>query len=303
MVCYTVFTHNVIFKYKATLCSKATCILSVIIILTFLFPFLLSYNSHGFWLKTDSYKEQPDIHFKQDYLLILETNSQDLPFLCGTFPNLNKLSTIYGYCSLVKIFENDHNSDGLNDHLYFEVEVKMLGKNEVKSVTLLLLFDYKISDYCWVQMEGLGLAQHNSPLSGNRLDFIADLTMVQRQPLNPRLQNKLYNYSILAKNDEYLNLPSLLATYALRSVNTHLENTYAVWTSGRSEEDPFTIRASISYPEITVTYKPTFWQIIKFAWIQYFSILVISMYFFNLFKQFVFFNRLVHTKKENPCQI
>lgn len=43
------------------------------------------------------------------------------------------------------MLESDNNRDGLHDNLFFEIEVKLLGTNEVKAVTLLLFFDYKVS--------------------------------------------------------------------------------------------------------------------------------------------------------------
>jgi len=48
------------------------------------------------------------------------------------------------------------------------------------------------------------------------------------------------------------------------------------------------------------SYAPGFWQVIKFAWIQYFSVLAVFMYLVGKMRTFIFQNQLVTTIVQRP---
>jgi transmembrane protein 231 len=47
---------------------QATVFYVISTLLTVIPPFLVAYRSQGFWIKTDTYTEQPDIHFKHSLI-------------------------------------------------------------------------------------------------------------------------------------------------------------------------------------------------------------------------------------------
>lgn len=81
-------------------------------------------------------------------------------------------------------------------------------------------------------------------------------------------------------------------------VSTKLDNMLVKWTRGRSYQQPFLIKTKINYKQVEILYKPKFWQVMKWAWIQYFSILVLSVFIFKKVKRFLYTKHIVNTKIE-----
>lgn len=81
-------------------------------------------------------------------------------------------------------------------------------------------------------------------------------------------------------------------------VYTKLDNVLAKWTRGRPYGLPFLIKIKINYNIVDIMYKPKIWQVMKWAWIQYFSILVLSVYVFKRVKRFLYTKHIVNTKIE-----
>ncbi|XP_070119222.1 transmembrane protein 231 isoform X2 [Equus przewalskii] len=90
-------------------------------------------------------------------------------------------------------------------------------------------------------------------------------------------------------------LTHIIAAYQARNVTTILTDANPIWLVGRAAEAPFVINAVIRYPAEVISYLPGFWEMIKFAWIQYVSILLIFLWVFERIKRFVFQNQVVTT--------
>ncbi|XP_038383317.1 transmembrane protein 231 isoform X3 [Canis lupus familiaris] len=90
-------------------------------------------------------------------------------------------------------------------------------------------------------------------------------------------------------------LTHIVAAYQERNVTTILMDPHPIWLVGRAAEAPFVINAVIRYPVEVISYQPGFWEMIKFAWIQYVSILLIFLWVFERIKRFVFQNQVVTT--------
>nr|CAD7585842.1 unnamed protein product [Timema genevievae] len=214
----------------------------------------------GFWIKSATYQEQPNIHFKHEYLLIVETDRIDSPVLCSTFRAFSKITNGINRCPMVKKMSVFH-------------------------------------------MESLGVVQHSSILPGARLDIVADLRLVQKQLLYSRGRDSRFNTSVFDLTrlvPDAFNLQTLFKEYARRNVTTRLSNVYPLWTAGRAPDMPFIVSAVVHYPEETILYRPGFWQVIKWAWVQYLSVFIIFVFIFRLVKEYVFSNQLVFTVKTVP---
>ena len=79
-----------------------------------------------------------------------------------------------------------------------------------------------------------------------------------------------------------------------------MANSYSQWESGSGTN--FTIQLNLRYPIQTITYTPGFWQLIKFAWIQYLAILIVFYTVLRWVQSFVFLNQIIYTVrlKEKP---
>ncbi|XP_063376436.1 transmembrane protein 231-like isoform X2 [Cydia fagiglandana] len=83
MKLFTLFTYNVEIQYKSYLLSKAMFFILLTNGLIIILPFVFAYGGRGFWLKSQSYFEQPVVHFTYDYLVVAETDDPSQPIVCG----------------------------------------------------------------------------------------------------------------------------------------------------------------------------------------------------------------------------
>lgn len=87
-------------------------------------------------------------------------------------------------------------------------------------------------------------------------------------------------------------------------MNVYLKNLHHTkrYKSETAENEPLIITADIHYAEQEIIYKTRFWQLIKWAWIQYFSILALFIFLSRKIKKFVFQNRILQTIKMNSAE-
>ena len=83
-------------------------------------------------------------------------------------------------------------------------------------------------------------------------------------------------------------------------MSVRLTNEYLTWERGSQAGLPFTARVRVNYPEQTVTYRPGFWQMIKWAWVQYVAVLVVFVFTFRQIKTFVFAKQILPTSVIPP---
>ena len=79
-----------------------------------------------------------------------------------------------------------------------------------------------------------------------------------------------------------------------RNLTIKLADEYSVWTTGAAN-DHFTVSATLRDPEQSLSYRPGFWQVIKWGWVQYVSLLLVFIYVTAAIKDFVFANQIVPT--------
>ncbi|XP_073986513.1 transmembrane protein 231 [Rhodnius prolixus] len=301
MVLYVIFSDSVQTIYKTSVCSKATFIIYFINILTFFIPFLVAYRTQGLWLKMDTYREQPDVNFMYEYFIMLETNKIESPVICTTFKVLSSAIEEFNGCPVIKVKEDDYDKDGKKDKLYFEAESLLSATENVYSVTVLLLFNYKLYSHSWFEMESAAWLQSSSPLGGGRFQATGRLSLHQTSLFNHQGRDTRYNTSVVTATELHqFSLFDMIAQYADRNVSTRLENVYTVWTRGRSPDQQFILSLQISYPEEIIYYRPGLWHVLKLAWLQYLGLLYIAILLSRRLKHFVLDNRLVHNVKVTP---
>lgn len=81
-------------------------------------------------------------------------------------------------------------------------------------------------------------------------------------------------------------------------MTTHLSDIYK--TYGVEKANKFEMNVNVVYPEHKVYYKTGFWQIIKWAWIQYLSIYIVFSWFLKKIKDYIFAKNLVLFYKISP---
>lgn len=298
MVLYDIYRQPEVKTFKTSVCTKATLFYILCCSITIISPLLIVFRSQGLWIKHGVYREQPNVLFKHELLVILETSDGVLAW--STNPSFNLLMEKFVRVPLVKSRENDDNYDGIKDDLELSIITPLQNTEHVHGVTVITTFDYRLHRHCKLVMEGAALVQHNSILPLAALHVIGDLTLQQRWPLPNTGRHYIYNTSVfpLDNHPENWRINNIVTKYWQRNITTRMENQYIVHHGGATNN--FEISMHIKYSEQLVTYIPGFWFVIKWAWIQYLAVLVIIIYFISLIKQWVFENQIVSTWIELP---
>ncbi|XP_072374073.1 transmembrane protein 231 isoform X2 [Scyliorhinus torazame] len=195
-----------------------------------------------------------------------------------------------------KAMEEDQNLDGKMDRLNFRLELPLQPSEQVYNVQFILTFSYKLFRMSTFMMQSMAYAYFSSSIPGSQFTVNGDLKLHQREPLRHKGVDTRYNVSIFNDGSPFASaydVARVIASYQDRNVTTTFSNQYPVWTAGRAADAPFVINAVIRYPVEIITYRPGFWEMIKVAWIQYVSILLIFLWVFAKIKLFVFQNHVL----------
>ncbi|XP_010381283.2 transmembrane protein 231 isoform X1 [Rhinopithecus roxellana] len=256
------------------------------------------FNS-GFWLKRSSYEEQPTVRFQHQVLLVALLGPESGGFLAwSTFPAFNRLQGDRLRVPLVSTREEDRNQDGKTDMLHFKLELPLQSTEHVLGVQLILTFSYQLHRMVTLVMQSMAFLQSSFPVPGSQLYVNGDLRLQQKQPLSCGGLDARYNISVINGTSPFAydyDLTHIVAAYQERNVTTILNDPNPIWLVDRAADAPFVINAIIRYPVEVISYQPGFWEMVKFAWVQYVSILLIFLWVFERIKIFVFQNQVVTT--------
>ncbi|GFY43695.1 transmembrane protein 231 [Trichonephila inaurata madagascariensis] len=306
MAVYEVFSHPLLIRYKTSICSKTTCFYVFVTLFTYIFPFIITYYSQGFWKKIDIYREQPDVSFKHQMVLLLETESPDQLIFWSTYEKLNQLMDhkLLQIKPSIEHREEDHNRDGKKDELHMVIEVP-LTKEKIVSLKLILIFDYYLYLYSDFHMESAAYVQYSTSLSGSSFSTFGELSLMQRQPLRHTGKDDRYNIPVLniSKIDRpFISLENILLEYMKRNITTSLKNVYSVWQAGHAAYDSFKINLVILYSEDSILYTLGFWQLLKWALVQYMAVFILISYILKKIKLYLFQKQMLSAIVINPLK-
>ncbi|TNN00800.1 transmembrane protein 231 [Takifugu flavidus] len=298
MAFYEVYSHPALLRYQTSVCTKATLFLLVVLCLTYISPLLVAYRSQGFWIKRATYEEQPVVRFQYQTLLVAATSIRGDFVAWSTFPHLNNMLASNLRIPSVSVREEDQNQDGKLDFLILNLQLPLQPEEQVYSVQLLLTFSYQLFRMSTVVMQSLAYLQHSSPVPGAKLFISGDLKLQQKTPLPHRGVYDIYNMSVIDGSSPFASaydLENIIGRYRERNLTTVLSCPEPVWIIGPAAGSAFELNVKIRYPVEVISYRPGFWETIKFAWVQYVSVLIIFLWVFERVKRFVFQNQIVST--------
>eukprot|EP00050_Salpingoeca_kvevrii_P023010 m.136558 g.136558 ORF g.136558 m.136558 type:complete len:451 (-) comp9903_c1_seq1:22-1374(-) len=293
----TLYRETLRRRYHAGICSQAFLLVLLAFVILLTIPYLAAYRSQGFWLREDTYTEQPEVRFKHQLLLQLQT-STGATLAWSTFPYLNRLLLSSLRIPVIKAHEEDINHDGLRDALNLKISMPLQEGEEVVSVKALLLFDYKLHEFVRLQMESAAYFSYESAISLASLNVDGFLRFRQAAPLPHDGRRTLYNTSIIDSSLQAAStydLPSVLTSYLNRNETTFYADQYPVSRGPRLGAEPLDMTLRIRYPEEIIWYQPGFWQEFKWGWIQFLAYLVPLWFLVDFFLAFSFRNQLVTT--------
>jgi len=212
-------------------------------------PFFLAYtNTPSFWLKTNTYREQPKVEYEYKLLGVVQgLDATNKPFQVY----YSSMSTVaYLFQSELRLptirsIHVDKNRDGLADRFQLEALLPLRAGEKVLSSSIVAFFDVKLRRRARLEMEALAYAQHSSPLPGRALYLDGDYDLRQRWPLRAKGGYQLPYENTPLLDDRDLNvdkatLPKLLASYVSflsffltsSSLSTGTARATSRWTSG-----------------------------------------------------------------------
>ncbi|XP_055011262.1 transmembrane protein 231 isoform X2 [Boleophthalmus pectinirostris] len=304
MAFYEVYSHPALIRYRSSVCTKATLFAVVALCLTYIPPLLVAYRSQGFWLKTKTYEEQPVVRFQYQTILMASTSAQGDYVAWSTFPHFNHLVGARLRIPSLSVREEDDNQDGKLDRLLLDMQLPLRAEEQLYSLQLLLTFNYQLFRMSTVVMQSLACVHYSSAVPGARLFISGDLRLQQRAPLPHRGLYNVYNVSVIDSSSPFASayeFDDIIRKYQQRNLTTFLSTAMPVWTPGRAPTAPFVLSAEIHYSTETITYYPGFWETIKFAWIQYVSVLLVFLWVLQRIQTFVFEKQLLTTVPGEPA--
>ncbi|KAK4880421.1 hypothetical protein RN001_008567 [Aquatica leii] len=302
MVVLEIYSKCLTIKYKTYLLSKATIFTILTQIASIIAPIVIAFNSKGFWLKHDTFYEQPNVRFKGEYIFSALTDNPSSPILCNNLPFLQQFKK-FDKCSLLKVIEIDKDNDGKIDELKFSLTVE-IGGLKVQSFNLILILDYSLHTQCLMKMQSAAVLQYQNYYSSNEIDVNAQLGLQQFRPLfcHSRKTNQEYNFPCVP---EYVRtkfeVKKVIQDYSIRNISTYLTNKYITYSTDKSKTE-FLLNLRIQYPEHNFYYTVGFWQEMKWAWIQFLSLYIIFSWLRQKILIYLFDNRLFSFYEKSPLK-
>ncbi|KAG2501143.1 hypothetical protein HYH03_000960 [Edaphochlamys debaryana] len=209
----------------------------------------------------------------------------------------------------VEVASQDLNNDGKADVIAFRAQVA--GNFPIHSVKALLQFQYSLTGHLQLDMYGLAYVEHSSPIQGNALYTDGELLLVQKNQIQDKKYNGLYNVPLLNSSrptvltavqpSMELELQSIIKSYNERNYTTMLTNNYPVWTGGSRNAFELLMMIRIP-PNQVVWYRPLAIQMIKFGWIQWLAGYVVLWWILQWVEWFLFSYRLLETRVVSDFQ-
>ncbi|PZC77263.1 transmembrane protein 231 [Helicoverpa armigera] len=300
---YKLFSYNVEVQYVSCLISKATFFTLTTTLLNLILPFIIAYRGRGFWLRSHSFNEQPEIHFPYEYLLVVETDDPSKPLECGdTNGKYEHFLKNEENCLEFQVQEYDLNGDQKPDLLDFKFILEIPEGRTIKSIMIVFILDFQLQSVCPLHMQSLALVNKEFATPPSGFKYFGDLQFYQishlpckQNVIHTKYNNSLFNFD---KSNNENALDYILENYFVREVTTHTKTLFSRSQNGHA--GLMQIQISLRVPEMEIKYLPSLMEELKWAWPQYLSLVIIFYWIFDKIKRFVFQNRLVMAWEITP---
>jgi Carbohydrate (N-acetylglucosamine 6-O) sulfotransferase 5. len=195
----------------------------------------------------------------------------------------------------------DTNFDNLADFYDFNITVYTSPAN-VRNIKILSFYDYSIKSRIKMDMVGLAYVDISTPCGASFVYIDGELNIKQVLPLKPTSVIRAdYNSSVLSLTSAADNfLPLLLLRYNNRNETTIYNYQSLVLPVGSNEYSTISMKVRVP-PNQEYEYSPGFLEVMKFAWVQYISLLIPVGYLIYRFAGFIYRNQILesHVTYEN----
>ncbi|CAH8626865.1 unnamed protein product [Schistosoma rodhaini] len=269
----------------------------IITISSLIVPFFICYRSGGFWLQDSIYIEQPQIRFlKQVYMELKGSNQTS--YTWSTYTDLNSQFSSNLIIPHMSIQQLDDNYDGIYDQLKLKFQIPI--EDQINSLYILLLFSYQLKERMNLIMQTPLIIRFDMPnlLGFCKYSMYGQLSLHQREPLLEGYMNTVYNNSII-NNEQHklkdIQLDTIQKFLNKRHVTLKIDPKYETWTLGSASYlDPLVLNLTLFYKPNKIWSHPNIFHMLWWGWIQYFPILLFSLFIGDRIKAFVYGHHLIY---------
>ncbi|VDM44545.1 unnamed protein product [Toxocara canis] len=285
-------------KYKASSCSAAFVCKAVTTFVAILLPLLIVFATQGMWKKYGEYSEQPDVHFKNRYVIMLKGASFDDYLVWSSYPVLNQAEYSHIRIPIVETTTVDHNDDGKTDMISITASFPLSDKEEIFGAFWMLLFDYRLDLRSRFSMETALIGDLERLKAARSLSITGDFILEQSTAFpsfgwdanhgGPLMNESMLDFSYYAPAE-------IMLRNSLRNFTTVLKRNVEVWSLKSPERNAFTLNFKVRIAEQMFIYKSGLFELLKFAWIQYLSVFLVVHFLLKKLLKFIFENYIVST--------
>jgi len=302
-----VFEESLSRRYMAPMCSLAFCFHVLVVVGIVVVPFYVAFASENFWLKTNTYFEQPRVRFKYDVLFILQGTAGEGKGLStwawSTNQRVREAYEPYLRAPIIRAWSSDDNLDDLADRWSLTIQIPLEEQEKVHQVQAIAVFDYSLIGRGRLDMDGLAYIEYASPIPGSSLSVDAEAKLRQKRPLSVRRPNSNpeLRFAEGSNSIQPNKIGVILSSYAKRNFTMELANQYKAWGASAGLDTfsttagSFCVNFTLRVPVDEIVYTPDVSEVLKVAWIQYLSIFALFFVLFYFLKQFVFTNQVLET--------
>ncbi|CAD6195461.1 unnamed protein product [Caenorhabditis auriculariae] len=287
--------HEEVFKepqyriYRAPSCSWASFYSTIINVLRIFLPVLIIFSTHGLWKKYDVYREVPRIEFEGRHVIWATTKTSS-SFVASSFAVLNVASDDVR-TTFISYFLVDDPSKKLQK-LTIALRIHT-GNDTLDLLNFQYFVNFKLDYNLVINAELLLTDCIHLTIPTSEAQITALLDVDQSQPFRGDENFELIDETRI-DIDHYQ--PNAILERAMEQpIGLKLSRKSQVLLPTSQQSDYFKLSLNILIGEMEFKYKTNFWQLIKWAWIQYFAVYYVINHLLNSISSFLFSNHVFYT--------
>ncbi|XP_001850196.2 transmembrane protein 231 [Culex quinquefasciatus] len=296
--------------YRNQLCSLATFATGCVVLLSLIIPYYVVQfiNPGDVWDRYRLAYEQPRVHFDYRYLFLTEValpEAQSEIITCSSFEPYNELTEQRQECGVIKVTSDDSNVDGKVDALAVSVSFNLPQEaTGLKFYTFYFFLDAVVKSRCLFKIPTIisldkvpppvhpfpsGTITHSGHLTSSQ-------TVALQCPFFMRNIKSHFNHNYLP-GENYTSLHQFLPPSILDEIESSnaayfkFDPHRSHWTRDGAGEVTIRVELTIGGEDSRRTallYNTSIWQKVAQFWMQYFSVLVVSLWLADKVKDWLF---------------
>ncbi|KAJ3299027.1 hypothetical protein HK104_010042 [Borealophlyctis nickersoniae] len=186
-------------RFYAPLISTASIITLAAFVALLILPFVFAYASGSFWLKENTFRQQPSIRYTDQLLLLLEGTDTSsgtatpTALAWSTSVLYNQAVDANARVTTIQTAEVDEDFDGLNDYMTFTLSTPLKDTESITHVRLALVLNYQLQATLRLSMTSLLVIDASTAIPSSSLHVDGDVNLVQRVLVKGQTDNTLYD--------------------------------------------------------------------------------------------------------------